>query len=124
MDLDVRIKLSHQANRRKITMNNIYCTTNEQERKRGQHLRAEERGAIQSLKRLGYSNRAIARELNCSPSTIGYELKRGTADYKGKGRKPQYSAKRGAETYKENRKKCRRPRKIKRDSEFIKWMVE
>ncbi|MBT8946771.1 hypothetical protein BTI18_09245, partial [Lactobacillus delbrueckii subsp. bulgaricus] len=25
----------------------------------------------------GYSNRAIARELNCSPSTVGYELKRG-----------------------------------------------
>ena len=96
-------------------MNNIYCTTNEQERKRGQHLRAEERGAIQSLKRLGYSNRAIARELNCSPSTIGYELKRGTAEYKGKGRKPQYSAKRGAKTYSENRKKCHRPKRVKRD---------
>ena len=121
---DVRIKLPHQPNRRKITMNNIYCTTNEQERKRGQHLKAEERGAIQSLKRLGYSNRAIARELNCSPSTIGYELKRGTADYKGKGRKPQYSAKRGAKTYKENRRKCHRARQIKRNSEFIKWMVE
>ena len=51
---DVRIKLPHQPNRRKITMNNTYCTTNEQERKRGQHLKAEERGAIQSLKRLGY----------------------------------------------------------------------
>ena len=69
--LDVRIKLPHQFNRRKITMNNTCCTTNEQERKRGQHLKAEERGAIQSLKRLGYLNRVIARELNCSSSTIG-----------------------------------------------------
>ena len=40
------------------------------ERKRGQHLQREERGAIQALKRQGLSNRAIARALNCSPTTI------------------------------------------------------
>ena len=33
------------------------------ERKSGQHLQREERGAIQALKRQGLSNRAIAREL-------------------------------------------------------------
>jgi len=49
------------------------CTdyiTVEPERKPGQHLQREDRGAIQRLRRLGYSNRAIARELNCSPSTV------------------------------------------------------
>lgn len=48
------------------------------ERKSGQHLQREERGAIQALKRQGLSNRAIARELGCSPTTIGNELRRGT----------------------------------------------
>jgi IS30 family transposase len=43
-------------------MDKTYSITELQERKRGQHLRAEERGAIQCLKRLGFSNRAIARE--------------------------------------------------------------
>ena len=33
------------------------------ERKKGQRLQREERGAIQHLKRQGYSNRAIAREI-------------------------------------------------------------
>ena len=48
------------------------------ERKSGQHLQREERGAIQALKRQGLYNRAIARELGCSPTTIGNELRRGT----------------------------------------------
>jgi IS30 family transposase len=43
-------------------------TTMQPERKRGQHLQREDRGAIQRLKRLGYSNRAIARELSCAPN--------------------------------------------------------
>lgn len=94
------------------------------ERKRGQHLGAEERGIIQSLKKLGYSNRAIAREVNCSPSTVGYELARGTPTYSGRGRKPGYSAKRGAAVYKVNRSRCHRPVRVVRDSDFIKWTVE
>ena len=105
-------------------MTNNYSTTNFTERKRGQHLGAEERGAIQYLKRLGYSNRAIARELNCSPSTIGYELKRGTTQYSGKGRKPSYSAKRGATVYRKNRSRCNRNKTVDRASEFICWMVK
>lgn len=93
------------------------------ERKRGEHLGAEERGAIQRLKKLGYSNRFIAREINCSPSTVGYELKRGTPDYCGRGRKPSYSAKRGTAVYCDNRSRCRRSKRIPRDSSFILWMV-
>lgn len=51
------------------------------ERKRGQHLQREERGAIQALKRHGLSNRAIAKVLGCSPTTIGNELKPGQARF-------------------------------------------
>ena len=53
-------------------------TTFQAERARGQHLKLDDRGAIQRLHKLGYSNRAIAREMNCSPTTIGKELSRGT----------------------------------------------
>ncbi len=74
-------------------MTNNYSITISGEHKRGQHLGAEERGAIQVLKKLGYSNRAIARAINCSPSTVGYELKHGTPEYSGRGRRPNYSAK-------------------------------
>ncbi|WP_317854549.1 IS30 family transposase [Chakrabartyella piscis] len=105
-------------------MDNTNYSTNPVERKKGQHLGAEERGAIQHLHKLGYSNRAIAGELNCSPSTIGYELERGTPAYSGRGRKPTYSAKRGATVYKENRSRCRRPKKSFQDSQFISWLVK
>lgn len=105
-------------------MDQTYSTTNLIERKRGQHLGAEERGAIQALKKQGYSNRAIARTINCSPSTVGYELQRGTPEYCGRGRKAGYSAKRGAAIYKANRRRCHRLQSIPRDSKFIHWMVK
>ena len=49
-------------------------TTMQAERKRRQYLQREDRGAIQRLKRLGYSNRAIAREIGCAPTTVGVQL--------------------------------------------------
>ena len=59
------------------------------ERKKGQHLQREGRGAIQHFKNAGYTNRAIARAIGCSPTTVGNELKRGTPPRKSsKGRKP------------------------------------
>ena len=105
-------------------MEHLYSNTNFKERKRGQHLRAEERGAIQALKKQGLSNRKIAEELNCSPSTIGYELRRGTPTYSGRGRRAEYSAKRGEAVYKQNRSRCHRPKFVLRDSNFIRWMIE
>ena len=85
------------------------------ERKRGQHLQREERGAIQALKRRGLSDRAIARALGCSPTTIGNELRRGTASRKSnKGRAPGYSAKRGEAVYRANRLRSRKPHKLSR----------
>lgn len=104
-------------------MNQNHYTTISEKRK-GQHLGAEERGAIQELKKLGHSNRAIARLLSCSPSTIGYELKRGTPTYKGHGRKPGYSAKRGGAVYKANRSACHRPITPPQNSAFMQWMVK
>ena len=70
------------------------------ERKSGKHLQREERGAIQALKRQGLSNRAIARALGCSPTTIGNELRRGTPPRKSsEGRAPGYSARHGEALY-------------------------
>jgi len=95
------------------------------ERKRGQHLGREERGAIQQLKKQGYSLRAIAREINCSPSTVMNELRRGTPLRKShRGRAPEYSAKRGWAVYEANRMRCRRHHHIVRCSSFVQWVVE
>ena len=70
------------------------------ERKKGQHLQREERGAIQHLKNAGYTNRAIAKAIGCSPTTLGNERKRGTLPRKSsKGRKPGYSARREEAAY-------------------------
>ena len=64
------------------------------ERKKGQHLQREERGAIQHLKRQGYLNRAIAGEIGCSPATVANELRRGTPPRKSnKGRKTRLLSK-------------------------------
>ncbi len=95
------------------------------ERKKGQHLQREERGAIQHLKRQGLSNRATAREIGCSPSTVGYELARGTPLRKSnKGRKPGYSAKHGEAVYKANRKRSRKPHKIENCPHFVSWVLQ
>lgn len=52
------------------------------ELKSGQHLGTEERKASQQLRNLDYSNRAIARVLHYSPSTVGQkpypEIRRST----------------------------------------------
>lgn len=62
--------------------------------------------------------------MNCSPSTVGYELARGTPASSGRGRRPGYSAKRGAAVYKVNRSRCRRPKTVPRDSAFLRWVAE
>ena len=93
-------------------------------RKRGQHLQREERGAIQALKRQGLSDRAIARELGCSPTTVGNELRRGTPPRKSsKGRTPGYSAKCGEAVYRSNRLRSRKPHKLPSCGAFISWVA-
>ena len=103
-------------------MDQTYSTTNLIERKRGQHLGAEERGAIQALKKQGYSNRAIARTINCSPSTVGYELPHDTSEYCGCGRKAGFPVKHGKQ-YTRTCRRCHRLQSIARGSKFIRWMV-
>ena len=64
-------------------MDSLYSTMNQ--RIKGKHLSFEERVIIQTRIKDGFSLRAIARELGCSPSTISYEVKRGTVSlYHGK----------------------------------------
>ena len=57
-------------------MDSLHFTMNQHVK--GKHLSFEERVVIQTRLKDGYSIRAIARELGCSPSTISYEVKRGT----------------------------------------------
>jgi IS30 family transposase len=105
-------------------MDKLYSITISAERKRGQHLQAEDRGALQALKAQGYSNRAIAKILGCSPTTVGNELKRGTPPRKSsKGKDPSYSAKRGEAVYKANRKASVKPLKVLRCKAFLAWVA-
>lgn len=64
-------------------MSQEYYSTETEKRKRWKHLDAYERGQIEALKRQSKSNRAIAREIGCSPTTIGKELRNGTPEKKG-----------------------------------------
>lgn len=71
-----------------------HCITESAERKKGQHLRMEDRGAIKALKKQGLGTRAIARQIGCAPSTVTNELRRGTPARKSnKGKAPGYSPK-------------------------------
>ncbi|MGE4277766.1 MAG: IS30 family transposase [Lawsonibacter sp.] len=97
----------------------------EPERKRGQHLQREERGTIQRLRRLGWSLRQITEEVNCSASTVLYELRRGTPPRTGsRGRALGYSAKRGQAVYEANRGRCHKPHKVNSCTTFIGWVVQ
>lgn len=55
----------------------------------------EERGAIQKLTKIRFSNCTIAEAINCSLSTVRYEIMCGTLEDAGRGRKPSYATKRG-----------------------------
>ena len=76
--------------------------SNTKPHQKGKHLKLNDRTTIQELHSKGYSNRAIARELNCSPSTVGYELKRGTVSVY------RYKAVEGQSTYEPHRSECGR----------------
>ncbi len=108
-------------------MDQTYFNTIEEIRKPNRHLSLEERGMIQALKQQGYSLRKIAAVIGCAHTTIMYELRRGTPEPKSsRGRKPQYTAKRGQASYNEHRKNSKRLYKIDRDNcePFIQWMAQ
>ena len=106
-------------------MDRFNPTTFTPDRERGQHLKFEDRCNIKVFKKLGYSLRTIAQAIDCSPSTVMYELRRGTGERNGnRGRFPEYSAKRGQTNYEINRSRCHKPHKINAESPFIKWVVK
>ena len=106
-------------------MDNDDYITHEPERRRGQHLQREERGTIQHLHRMKWTLRQIAKQVNCSASTVLNELRRGTPPKIGsRGRPPSYSAKRGQAVYSANRSHCHKPYKANRLTAFMGWVVE
>lgn len=99
--------------------------TETEERKKGQHLGAEERGAIKVLSQQGLGIRAIVREIGCAPSTVTNELRRGTPPRKSnRGKAPGYSPKLGEAVYRANRAVCRRPLKARSCKVFIVWVIK
>ena len=100
-------------------MDSLYSTMNQ--RIKGKHLSFEERVIIQTRIKDVFSLRAIARELGCSPSTISYEVKRGTVSlYHGKQRR--YKADHGQSVYQANRHHCGRKSDFLKKSDFIEYV--
>lgn len=98
-------------------------------RPRGQHLSLSERIEIQTFKRLGYSNRRIAKNLNRSHSTINEEIKRGSATqmkivngyiYTSKN----YYAETGQMVYERHRLKSRPQIKLLKVKAFIDYATQ
>lgn len=92
--------------------------------RKGQHLNLSERIEIQTLHRLGHSNRFIARILKRSHSTINDEIKRGTTDQVKliNGKKNyyrQYFAETGQAVYINHRKHCKPAFKLVRAQAFL-----
>ena len=87
---------------------------------KGKHLSFEERVIIQLRLKDGYSLRAIARELNCSPSTISYEVKRGTVELYGKVKR--YKATQGHDAYQAHRKNCVRKSDFLSKTQFMRYI--
>ncbi len=101
-----------------------HCITNFAERKKGEHLRMEDRGAIKALWNQGPGIRAIARQIGCAPGTVTNELKRGTPPRKSnKGKAPGYSPKQGATVYKAHRANSHRHLKADSCKPFIAWVT-
>lgn len=79
---------------------------------------------MQALKKQGFSNCAIAWNINCSSLTVGYELDDGMSAYSVYGHKLGYLSQTGVTVYKANLSCCHRPKTVPRDSVFIRWMVK
>lgn len=105
-------------------MSHNYSTTITPDRERGQHLKFEDRVSIKIYHNQGYTLRATAEAIDCSPSTVMYELRRGTGKRNGsRGRFPEYSPKRGQANYEMNRSRCHRKAKALNGNPFIDWLI-
>lgn len=105
-------------------MGNTNFTTETPNHERGKHLNFEDRCSIKTCHKLGFSLRKIAAIINCSASTVMYELKRGTGERKGScGRNPEYSARRGQQIYEANRSNCHKHSKVSAENPFVVWVT-
>ena len=92
----VKMVLKELINKGAITMDQFHSNTIETLRKPEKHLTLDERGIIQALHQQGHSLRYIATIVGCAHTTIYNEIRRGAPHRKiNRGRKPQYTAKRG-----------------------------
>lgn len=79
------------------------------------HLTPTERGSLYAFHKAGLSIRAIARELDRSPSTISRELRRGRRN------RHRYQPEAAQQIYERKRRKCRRKR-ILSDPVLLEWI--
>lgn len=102
-------------------MDSLHSTMNQHVK--GKHLSFEERVIIQTRLKDGCSIRAIARKLGCSPSTISYEVRRGTVSlYHGKQKR--YKADQGQSVYQINRRHCGRKSDFLKKAGFINYVIK
>ena len=94
-----------QNNKKDLLMDKKHSNTTIHEK--GKHFSFEERVIIQLRSKDGFSIRAIAREIGCSPTTIFNEIKRGTVTLYN-GNIHRYKAQQGQYTYESNRACCGR----------------
>ena len=92
-------------------------------RKKGTHLSLEEWVIIQTRLKDHCSSRSIAREISYSPSTIHYEIKRGTVKlYHGNIKR--YKAQQGQSVYQNNRRYCGRKSDFLKKHKFIDYVQQ
>ena len=89
---------------------------------KGKHLNYEERVIIQTRRKDGWSIRAIAKEIGCSPSTVMYEIKRGSVTLYS-GNVVRYKAEEGQSVYEHNRLSCGRHYDALEKSNFLSYVT-
>jgi IS30 family transposase len=89
------------------------------------HLTAAQRGKIEILSQINYTNKQIAKEIGCHPSTIGRELKRGAGlCSSSSSSSSNYSAVLGQSTYDLNRTNCYNRRKLNKYPELANIVIK
>ena len=90
---------------------------------KGQHLASQNRVIIQVLRSQGQSLRQIAASLNCSPTTVKYELERGQISlYHGK--RYRYDAQEAQRRYQIRHLNCSRKQAFLAKTRFIKYVEQ
>jgi IS30 family transposase len=107
--------------RRIATMDYSYSTTSFHVK--GKHLSYEDRVLIQIRLKDHYSIRAIAREIDCSPSTVSKEIARGSVSLYD-GHVTRYKASAGQEAYANSRKHCCRHYDFLSKSAFLEYVLK